>query len=351
MATKSVYQTYDNAALTHYGLESTPEYGVLSSSADSVEKVLIASDIDAYKRIKSALETNTLDDTTFRNKKKAFILPLCPVSQDRIKAALKEHKITVTNDYETADFIITHDEFYRDFRNGDPILTTAMLGYMWNYDVLTSTKNSQSFLDKWISQNGVGVIFDDKLTTIGHRSWNCVTSGAFYDRYMITGLALNLAYQIELGKYGVIDAETIVNASANKITLTEELAKDLIRYMNSSNADDREIAGKIIPTIDYNSNHYLLWEFSQESHSRMYVFNKNKDVQYWMDASGYSKFKYKDALEMIQWMEEQNLLDSISFKYLERIVRKDIRIENRDLYIFKVELKPQYRKYYAKQNI
>lgn len=348
MATKSVYQTYDTAALKHYGLEGTPEYGVLSSSGDSVEKVLIASDIDAYKKIKSALETNTLDDTTFRTKKKAFILPLCPVSQDRIKAALKEHKITVTNDYETADFIITHDEFYRDFRNGDPILTTAMLGYMWNYDILTATKNSQSFLDKWISQNGVGIIFDDKLTTIGHRSWNCVTSGAFYDRYMITGLALNLAYQIELGNYGVIDAEAIVNASSNKIVLTEELVLDLRRYMNSSNVDDREIAGKIIPTIDYTCNFHLLWEFAQETHSRMYVFNKNKDVQYWMEISRYSDFKYKDALEMIKWLEEENKLDNTSFKYLERVVRKEIRIENRDLYIFKVELKPQYKKYYVK---
>lgn len=348
MATKSVYQTYDTAALKHYGLEGTPEYGVLSSSGDSVEKVMVTSNDDVYKKIKSALETNTLDDTTFRSKKKAFILPLCPVSQDRIKAALKEHKITVTNNYETADFIITHDEFYRDFRNGDPILTTAMLGYMWNYDILTHTKNSQSFLDKWISQNGVGIIFDDKLTTIGYKSWNCITSGAFYDRYMITGLALNLAYQIELGNYGVIDAEAIVNASSNKIVLTEELIIDLHRYMNSSNVDDREIAGKIIPTVDYTCNFHLLWEFAQETHSRMYVFNKNKDVQYWMEISGYSVFKYKDALEMIKWLEKENKLDNISFKYLERVVRKEIRIENRDLYIFKVELKPQYKKYYVK---
>jgi hypothetical protein len=351
MATKSVYQIYDTAALKHYGLEGTPEYGVLSSSGDSVEKVMVTSNDDVYKKIKSALETNTLDDTTFRSKKKAFILPLCPVSQDRIKAALKEHKITVTNDYETADFIITHDEFYRDFRNGDAILTTAMLANVWNYEILKKTKTGTSFLDNWIQSSGVGILFDDKVTALGNRSYMCDTDSAMYDRYMITGLALNLAYQIELGNYGVIDAETIVNASANKITLTEELVKDLIRYMNSSNVDDREIAGKIIPTIDYTCNFHLLWEFAQESYSRMYVFNKNKDVQYWMETSGYSNFKYKEALDMIKWLEEHNKLDNISFKYLERIVRKEIRIENRDLYIFKVELKPQYKKYYGKQSI
>ena len=347
MASKSVYQTYDSTALTHYGLDSSPYLGVLSNAGDAIERVLVTSNDGVYNKIKGILNTNTLDDTTFRTKKKAFILPLCPVSQDRIKAALKEHKITVTNDYEAADFIITHDDFYKTFRNGDPILTTAMMGSLWNYDVMTSTRGRHPFTDRWISLNNTNVLLDDKYIPHTIRSWYVDTDYTVHDRYMITGLALNLAYLIESGKYDVYDAESIVNASANKIVLTEDLKTDLMRYINSSNTDDREIAGKIIPTIDYTKNYHLLWDFAKDTHSRMYVFNKNKDVQYWMDVSGYSDFRYKDALEMIQWLEQNNKLDSVSFKFLEHIVRKDIRIENRDLYIFKVELKPQYRKYYA----
>lgn len=351
MANKSVYQPYDSTALTHYGLESTPYFGVLSNAGDAIEKVLVTSNDGVYNKIKEALNTNTLDDTTFRTKKKAFILPLCPVSQDRIKAALREHKITVTNDYEAADFIITHDDFWKPFRNGDPILTTAMMGSLWNYDIMTYTRGRHTFTDNWIKNNGVNVILDDKYIPYTIRSWYVDTDYTIHDRYMITGLAVNLAYLIESGKYDVYDAESIVNASANKIVLTEDLSIDLMRYINSSNSDDREIAGKIIPTIDYTKNYHLLWDFAREAHARMHLFNKNKDVQYWKDVSGFDNFKYKDALEMIKWLEEQNKLDSVSFKFLEHIVRKDIRIENRDLYIFKVELKPEYRKYYAKQTL
>ena len=51
------------------------------------------------------------------------------------------------------------------------------------------------------------------------------------------------------------------------------------------------------------------------------------------------------ALQMIQDLEEKGTLNKISFKYLEPIVRKEIRIENRDLYTFRVEVKPEYKKY------
>ena len=48
---------------------------------------------------------------------------------------------------------------------------------------------------------------------------------------------------------------------------------------------------------------------------------------------------------MIQWLEDKELLDEHNFNYLEPIVRKEVRIHNRELYVFKVAVKPQYRKY------
>jgi len=47
---------------------------------------------------------------------------------------------------------------------------------------------------------------------------------------------------------------------------------------------------------------------------------------------------------MIQFLEQNSKLCKKSFKYLEPIVRKEIRIENRDLYTFRVEVKPEYKK-------
>ena len=35
----------------------------------------------------------------------------------------------------------------------------------------------------------------------------------------------------------------------------------------------------------------------------------------------------------------------MSFKYLEPIVRREIRISNRDLYVFGVSVKKEYQKY------
>ena len=109
MATKSVYQDFDNDALKYFGLETDPLYGLVSSSM-GIDKVLISQDETTYNKIHSILTVHTEVGQTFRTKKKAFILPKCNVSQDRMKAALKEHGITVTNNYELADLIIGHDD-------------------------------------------------------------------------------------------------------------------------------------------------------------------------------------------------------------------------------------------------
>ena len=64
--------------------------------------------------------------------------------------------------------------------------------------------------------------------------------------------------------------------------------------------------------------------------------------------SGHSNIdKYSDmvAEEMIIWLKQNNLLTSRAFRYLEPIVRKEISISNRDLYVFKVAVKPEYREY------
>ena len=48
---------------------------------------------------------------------------------------------------------------------------------------------------------------------------------------------------------------------------------------------------------------------------------------------------------MILWLEENEKLDKVTFRYLEPIVRREISIQNRDLYTFKVAVKKEYQKY------
>ena len=68
-------------------------------------------------------------------------------------------------------------------------------------------------------------------------------------------------------------------------------------------------------------------------------------MQYWRNASSFDLYYNMSALDMIQYMEKLNILNSESFKFVESIVRKEIRIDNRDLYVFKVNVKPEYKKY------
>jgi len=346
MASKSVYQEYNTDALDHFGLETASYYGVVSSSG--VDTVLFTDSETTYDKIKDLLKTNTLTGNTFKNKKKAFLLPKSPVSIDRVKAACKEHKITLTNDYEAADLIISHSNFSQRFDHGETIKSTIMMGKFWNYHTaVDSGTGSKNFVDEYVETSGNDVIIDERAEEYINR-WSCTNGEALYDSWMITGMALNLGYKIDTGEVDVIDVEVVVSESANKQQFTKDLMQTLISQIDSYNEDDHALAGMVIPTIDYSTNHHLLWEFAQECHHKMYKFNRNKDVQYWLSASNLHKFGNMTAEQMIKWLEENELLSTENFRYLEPIVRKQITIYNRDLYVFKVEVKPEYRKYLKK---
>jgi hypothetical protein len=51
---------------------------------------------------------------------------------------------------------------------------------------------------------------------------------------------------------------------------------------------------------------------------------------------------------MILWLEDNKYLNALSFRYLEPIVRREINISNRDLYVFKVSVKKEYQQYLTK---
>jgi hypothetical protein len=338
MANKSVYQDFDTDALAHFGLVSTPVFGVLTAS--SVEDVLVTQDQTTYNKILGLITTSTETDQTFINKKRAFILPRCNVSQDRLKAALKEHKITVTNDYELADLIIGHDDISQRIENGNDIQSTLLMGKLWNMETVTDTSGSFSLIDNHPNE----VILTSKITD-RVRYYSLDIAQNLYDEWMITGMALNLAHRVATGLASVVDTATILHASANKVELDEDLLGYLKTLLDSYDDDNTLIAAKIIPTIDYTKNPHLMWQFAQDLEYKMGRFSRDKDIQYWIDQSEFNSYSRKSAQDMILWLEETNRLNKISFKYFEPIVRKDIRISNRDLYTFKVSVKPEYLKY------
>ena len=342
MATKSVYQDFDADALKHFGLEADPFYGLVSSSM-GVDKVLCTQDQTTYDKIHSILTVPTEDGQTFRTKKKAFILPKCNVSQDRLKAALKEHGITVTNNYELADLVIGHDDIttYK-LQNAERIPSTVMMNKLWNYETTLGDSNKTGVL-KAIADSGLECIVTPQITD-RVRYYDIDMNDSLYDVWMLTGMAINLAHLIDTTDLSVVDPETVLHASANLLTLDETLLADLKAQLNSYN-DDKALAIKIVPTIDYTKNLHLIWQLAQDCSNLEYADNRDKDLQYWLKESNFSSLMRRSAQDMILWLEEKELLNKTYFKYLEPIVRQEISIHNRDLYVFKVSVKKEYQQY------
>jgi len=343
MANKSVYQDFDTDALIHFGLEQDTIYGVLSTSGE-IDKVLCTQDKTTYEKISTILTVPTEDGTTFITKKKAFILPKCTVSQDRLKAALKEHGITVTNDYTLADLIIGHEEIEGGtLSNADNIPSTLMLNKLWNYETTKGRNHATHSKEIAIYNSGLEVIVTPKLTETV-RYYDLDIENSLYDEWMLTGMAVNLAHIIDTTDVSVIDPETVLHSSASKMVLDEQLLSDL-KVQLKSYGDDKALALKIIPTIDYKKNYHLLWQFAQDCSNITYADNRDKDLKYWIEASKFTSFERKSAQDMILWLEENEYLCNTSFRYLEPIVRREISINNRDLYTFKVAVKKEYQKY------
>ena len=109
MASKNIHAGhYPDQALIDLEFEDAKPYGMVQNNLD-IEDVTLSESYSQYIKIQGLLNTETTNDLT--TVKKAFILPMADVSTDRLKSALREHKITVTNDYEKADFIIPHTNF------------------------------------------------------------------------------------------------------------------------------------------------------------------------------------------------------------------------------------------------
>jgi len=345
MANKLVYQNLDTNALAYFGLEKDTINGVLSSSGREIHKVLSTEDQTTYEKIHSILTVPTEDDQTFRTKKKAFILPKCSVSQDRLKAALKEHSISVTNDYELADLIIGHSDItpHDKISNGDNIPSTLMMAKLWNYETTLGRELATHPMEIAIYNSGIPTLITTHLTE-KVRYYDLDIESSVYDTWMITGMALDIAHRIDTTDLSVVDPETVLHSSANKMILDEQLLADLKTQLNSYD-DDKALALKIVPTICYKTNYHLLWQFAQDCSNITYADNRDKDLQYWIEASIFRTYERNSAQDMILWLEQRDKLCKTTFRYLEPLVRQQITIHNRDLYTFKVGVKKEYQQY------
>ena len=341
MASKNAHHSeVSDQLLTDLGFEEAVEVGLMMKNLD-IEEIYLSESLSQYDKILDLLETETTSDLT--QVKKAFILPMHNVSTDRLKAALKEHKISITNDYEKADFIIPHTNFYDMYQTIENIPQTKLMFKITNGYFSNVHRTSVTDYHK---DTGNNVILDKR--SLGNRSqWNMEYESAPYDSYCFSNMALILADLVNKGELKVIKTDTILNQSANRVPMTKELMEDIKKMIDSYNASDEELqmAGKIIPTIDPTGEPYLLYTYANFLENKSYQYNRNKDVLYWLDKHNIAILARYNAEEAIKYFEDRNMLDSRCFRALEVKCREEIQIHNRELYTFKVQVKPEYRKY------
>ena len=332
--------------LEDFSLDGQPVYQVALSRQSWDMGQAVFSDLNNTYKVFQKLFNDEIDIVDLTQYKKAFVLPGCPVSLPRLKEALREHKITVTNDVDKADFFVTHDNYGQFHTDGESIRTNSMMFRMTNYEAMLFSV-SEGLADRHSEKNvdpKIQIVFDEKMAETYSRN-SLDYDADLYEKYVFTPLAIQIAYRIRNEQIPVIYAETCLNESANKTVIDQQLMDDIIRMIRDGSEEEREMVKKIVPAIDYRKKKHLIWKLAKEVNGYLYRFNRDKDMNYWADKSNFNSYARHSAEEMIQHLEEEECLDSESFRYLEPIVRKEISINNRELYTFKVQVKEEYRKY------
>ena len=341
MASKNIHHSeISPELLDDLGFTDSVSVGLMMSNLN-IEDVQLSESLAQYDKIKKLLTTETTSDLT--QVKRAFVLPMHNVSTERLKAALKEHKISITNDYEKADFIIPHTNFYDLYTGVDNIPQTKLMFKLTNSYYSNDHRDS---VRDYFAKHGNNVILDKRA--LGDRyQHNIDYDSAPYDSYVFSNMSLALADLIDTGELQVIETDTILNQSANRTPMTKELMEDITKMIDGYSVSDEEyeMAGKIIPTIDPTGEPYLLYEYSDLLNRNSYHYNRNKDVQYWLEKHDIYRLSSMNAEQAIKYFEEKEVLDSRCFRALEVKCREQISIHNRELYTFKVQVKPEYRKY------
>ena len=338
MASKTVFQDIDPGAVSTLGITDGVKIGV--PYKNSIETVLLTEDATAWACITDLLERETITDLL--QVSKAFVLPSCNMPADRVKSLLKEHKVTITNDYEKADVIITHDDIeqHTDAHTYvHNILKTKMFcqitgGYFLN--------DNRTYVEDYHTSTGNDCVATD-ANVDGDYFHNCNYSSMPHTSYLIPGLTINLAARIKNKEVQVMNAKTVDRLSATKQDLTDSLLEDL-RSMLRGGREEQEIGLSLIPTINTETNVHLVWQLYQSIVNG--YFNKDKALKYWENTNNVrDRFYTSNATEVLEREHARGTLNKASFKYIELLCRNDISIRDKSIFVFKVKVAPEYRHY------
>lgn len=330
---KYIFTTVPKGVLVHHNLVDTSKIHYVSAYGGLLP-VYLAQDPTKREDIHETITKPTKDTLVGQGYKKAFVLPNCSAKQDRVKECLKEHNIRMTTDLDEADVVISHMDIQGSYESSANINSKLLLAKLWNYHAYHVSDLCSLLFQR------------EKDESKYHNTWDWDEDDYddIYEMDYFTGCALELAYRIDLGELPVVSLDTLLNESATRQVLTEDLLSMISSQINAGD-EDAQLAFKLMPTLHPDKNYHLLWRLAQDHGAALYYERRDKDLKYWMQKARIEEFQDFGAESMIIWLKENNLLTSRAFRYLEPIVRKHIQISNRDLYVFKVSVKPEYREY------
>ena len=335
---KYIFKTVPKDVLVHHNMVDTSKVYYVSAYGGLLP-VYLAQDPTKRGEIHEKLCKPTQDTLVGQGYNKAFVLPNCSAKLDRVKECLKEHNIRMTTDLDDADVVISHMDIEGSYESGANINSKMLLCKLWNYYGYHVDDSQCLLFQREKDENTYNNTWD----------WDEDQYESLYEIDYFTGYALELAYRIDVENLPVVGLDTLLNESATRQILTHELLTMINSQINAGD-EDRQLAYKLLPTIHPDKNHHLLWQLAQNHSGALYYAGRDKDLKYWMQQARIDNFGDYSAEQMIIWLKENNLLTSEAFRYIEPIVRKLIEIYNRELYVFKVAVKPEYREYLKVNN-
>lgn len=330
---KTIFQPINDTAVTYFNLDSEPLYGVQDNDG-MFNNIIATNDDDLYEKVCKVFEVSTNKLFTSSKYEKVFVMPNHNVGLDKIKELCKEYKIKLTNNYEEADLILTHDYVCKKcedethtFEDGEKIPNRLSLFTLWNYNLYVRPSGEKVIIESGVNGQQYGT-FGERLMEA-----NC-----------ISGLGLNVAYKIDTNECDVFHLDTFVVSSAESQMMDEDLC-DTLLSMAEGTGEDWNVAKKIIPSINPTKNLHLIWKFANNvSYYRMNT-GRDKNLDHWKNLVKWDTISDSSASEAIEYFERMNLLCKDSFNYLENIARGEIEIHNRSIYTFKVKIKKKYERF------
>lgn len=348
MPQKKSFIDIDDSILNHFSLELGDRKGLLVNN--ELCSVYVGEDATQWKKIRKLLSSSTYDIDRHTGKKRAYILNNCDVTNERIRAACKEHSITITNDIDKADILITHDNIGKKHEHGDHIRSGEVMFRFWNYNLTGSSSSGIGFA---VDVNYLG---DQDIQTIICNQLAEKISVSYDDTLLegwgISGMGLKMAHLIDTKELETLNVEHVLGASATKVVLDKSLLETLKSMLTGYDDDNKEMAKKILPTIDKTKNIHYLWELFQECNYEIDRLGRDKDVKYWLKSGDMNEYYHMTAEDMILDLSvDDKKMSKETFMYFEQICRAEIQITNRELYVFKVKLKKEYRHYYEQDKV